>query len=179
MPNSPHFAPGMVMEIVICLVQAIYWFCPSSGSLGWSGINLITGEDLLEAFAFLVMVWTQDMLMCCLLQWVWWKTVLLLTWDPPFHLSCCFVHDWSSGPLFSWRGFPPPNCNRPHRPFPWKARQTNCVLVGKERVVTEICVKSWTVTCLWLKVHAANAIPRVGKFYFVTSITQKTQWFYF
>lgn len=51
----------------------------------------------------------------------------------------------------------------------------HAVLAWKKRLVPEICVKGWNVTCLWLKIHVASAISRVGKFYFVTSITQKTQ----
>lgn len=60
---------------------------------------------------------------------------------------------------------------------PWKARHTNSTLLWKKRVVTEICVKCWNVTCLWLKIHAASIISREGKFYFIISITQRTWWF--
>ena len=37
----------------------------------------------------------------------------------------------------------------------------------------EICVKSWNVTCLWLKIQAGNVISRAGKFHFVTSIIER------
>lgn len=62
-----------------------------------------------------------------------------------------------------------------HHPYPHERPGRHAVLAWAERLVPEICAEGRNVTCLWLKIHVASAISRVGKLYFVTSITQKAQ----
>lgn len=87
---------------------------------------------------------------------------------PPLLLPCSRREAWL---LLFLTQFPATNLHSHERPG------RHAVLACKKRLVPEICVKGWNVTCLWLKIHVASIISRVGKFYFVTSITQKTPCF--
>lgn len=82
--------------------------------------------------------------------------------------------DWSLRYLLFWHCVLVPNYTRPLRDIPMRGKADKFYPCTKKRVVMEIRVKSWNVTCLWLKIHAVNTISRVGKVYSVISITQKT-----